>query len=47
MYNNAIYIITKETLFFTNYRYNPTIIRELLGKYLVVELSRLLANRLK
>ena len=47
MYNNAIHTITKETLFFANYRYNPIIIRELLGDYSVVELSRLLANRLK
>ena len=47
MYNNTIYIITKKTLFFTNYKYNLIIIRELLGDYLVVELSRLLANRLK
>jgi hypothetical protein len=31
-YNNAIHATTKETPFFTNYRYNPTLIREPLNK---------------
>ena len=31
-YNNAMYATTKETPFFTNYRYNPTLIGEPFNK---------------
>jgi hypothetical protein len=46
-YNNVMHTTTKETLFFANYRLNPTIIGEPIGKHLVAELSRLLATGLK
>jgi hypothetical protein len=31
-YNNAMYAAIKETLFFTNYGYNPTLLGEPLNK---------------
>jgi hypothetical protein len=37
VYNNAIYLIIGETPFFTNYRYNPTLIGEPQNKVPTVE----------
>ena len=42
-----MYATTRETLFFANYRFNPTIIGKTIGKQPLAESSRLLATRLK
>jgi hypothetical protein len=46
-YNNAMHATTKETPFFANYGYNPSIIGETIGKQAEAESSRLLASGLK
>lgn len=46
-YNNTIYVTTKETLFFANYGYNPSIIGETIRRRTETEVSRLLASELK
>jgi hypothetical protein len=45
--NNAMHATTKETLFFANYGFNPTIIGEPLGKHSIADSSRLLVDGLK
>jgi hypothetical protein len=46
-YNNAMHATTKETPFFANYGFNPTIIGEPIGRQPLAESSRLLATGLK
>jgi transposase InsO family protein len=46
-YNNAMHAATRETPFFANYGFNPTIIGEPIGKQPLAESSRLLATGLK
>jgi transposase InsO family protein len=46
-YNNAMHTTTKETPFFANYGYNPSIIGETIGRQTEAEASRLLATGLR
>lgn len=47
VYNNTIHTTTKETLFFANYGYNPTVLGDTIGKYTEAESARILASELK
>ena len=46
-YNNAMHATTKESPFFANYGYNPTIVGEPIGNHTVAESSRILATGIK
>lgn len=46
-YNNAMHATTKESPFFANYGYNPTITGEPIGDHTVAESSRILVTEIK